>query len=178
MLVKMNKIVQFFDFCFRVLMEKSLHWSLHPKIRSILLGWYGARIGRGVRVKDVFLINLHNGFKYLTLHDGVFIGDHCVFDLVGTIEIGARTAISAGCSLSTHADPGSVIGNRLSKIFPRKVKGIRIGSDCWVGVGTIILCGVTIGNGSVVGAGTVVTKDIPKNVVVVGNPARIIREIA
>ena len=54
---------------------------------------------------------------------------------------------------------------------------IRIGENAWLGAGVIVLPGVTIGENSVIGAGSVVTKDIPANVVAVGNPCRVIREI-
>jgi virginiamycin A acetyltransferase len=57
-----------------------------------------------------------------------------------------------------------------------KTKGdIHIGSDVWIGYGSIILSGVTIGNGAVIGTGSVVTKDIPSYAVAAGNPARVIR---
>lgn len=54
---------------------------------------------------------------------------------------------------------------------------VRIGDRVWIGGGAIILPGVTIGNESVVGAGAVVTKNVPEKVLVVGNPARIIRKL-
>ena len=54
-------------------------------------------------------------------------------------------------------------------------KPIKIGNDVWIGVNVTILPGVTIGENAVVGAGAVVTKDVPDNAVVVGNPARVIR---
>lgn len=54
---------------------------------------------------------------------------------------------------------------------------ITIGSHVWIGGGSLILPGVTIGDHTVVGAGSVVTRDIPSNVVAVGNPCRILREI-
>lgn len=54
---------------------------------------------------------------------------------------------------------------------------IRIGRNCWIGAGAVILPGVTIGDNTVIGAGSVVTKDIPANVVAVGNPCKVIREI-
>ena len=54
---------------------------------------------------------------------------------------------------------------------------VRIGKRCWIGAGAVILPGVTIGDGTVIGAGSVVTKDIPANVVAVGNPCRVLREI-
>lgn len=53
--------------------------------------------------------------------------------------------------------------------------GIVIGDDAWLGVGTIVLDGVTIGEGAVVGAGSVVSRDIPAMAVAVGNPAKVVR---
>lgn len=54
---------------------------------------------------------------------------------------------------------------------------IRIGKNCWLGAGVIVLPGVTVGDNSVIGAGSIVTKDIPANVIAVGNPCKVIREI-
>lgn len=56
-------------------------------------------------------------------------------------------------------------------------KTVHICENVWIGAGTVIVPGVTIGNNSVIGAGSVVTKDIPENVVAVGNPCRVLREI-
>lgn len=54
---------------------------------------------------------------------------------------------------------------------------IHIGKNCWIGAGAIILPGITIGDNAVIGAGSVVTKDIPSDVVAVGNPCRVLREV-
>lgn len=54
---------------------------------------------------------------------------------------------------------------------------VHIGKNCWLGAGVIVLPGVTIGDNTVIGAGSVVTKDIPSNVVALGNPCRVLREI-
>ncbi len=54
---------------------------------------------------------------------------------------------------------------------------VHIGKNCWLGAGVIVVPGVTIGNNVVVGAGSVVTKDVPDNVVAVGNPCKVLREI-
>ncbi|WP_276866657.1 DapH/DapD/GlmU-related protein [Bacteroides heparinolyticus] len=52
---------------------------------------------------------------------------------------------------------------------------VRIGDNCFIGNGAILLPGITIGNEVIVGAGSVVTKDVPSNTIVAGNPARVIR---
>ena len=55
---------------------------------------------------------------------------------------------------------------------------VTISKNCWIGAGVVIVPGVEIGNNTVIGAGSVVTKDIPSNVVAVGNPCRVLREIS
>ncbi|MBE6631620.1 MAG: sugar O-acetyltransferase [Ruminococcaceae bacterium] len=55
---------------------------------------------------------------------------------------------------------------------------VHIGKNCWIGAGAVIVPGVSIGDNTVIGAGSVVTKDIPSNVVAVGNPCRVMREIS
>ena len=54
---------------------------------------------------------------------------------------------------------------------------VHIGRNCWIGAGAIILPGITVGDNVVVGAGSVVTKDLPSNVVAVGNPCKVLREV-
>ena len=54
---------------------------------------------------------------------------------------------------------------------------VRIGKNCWIGAGVIIVPGITIGDNVVIGAGSVVTRDIPSNVVAVGNPCRVLRPV-
>ena len=59
---------------------------------------------------------------------------------------------------------------------PTEGKGITIGEDCWIGIRSIIMPGVTVGDGAVVSAGAVVTKDVEAYTVVAGNPTKIIGE--
>ena len=54
---------------------------------------------------------------------------------------------------------------------------VHIGRNCWIGAGVVIVPGITIGDNVVIGAGSVVTKDIPSNVVAVGNPCKVLREV-
>ena len=77
----------------------------------------------------------------------------------------------------TLATPGHPILPELREKAYQFNMPIHIGRNCWLGAGVIVLPGVTIGDNSVIGAGSVVTKDIPANVVAVGNPCRVIREI-
>jgi len=71
--------------------------------------------------------------------------------------------------------------DRAKKRIDLKDKGkgtVRLGNDVFIGVNSVILRDVTIGDYSIVGAGPVVTKDVPPNVLVVGNPARIIKKLS
>lgn len=75
----------------------------------------------------------------------------------------------------------AVAGHPVDPDLRRKVAQfnlpVHIGNNVWIGAGAIILPGIAIGDNSVIGAGSVVTKDIPANVVAVGNPCRVLREI-
>ncbi len=54
---------------------------------------------------------------------------------------------------------------------------VHIGANCWIGAGTVIVPGITIGENTVIGAGSIVVKDIPSNVIAVGNPCKVLREV-
>ncbi len=89
-----------------------------------------------------------------------------------SIEIGDGTIITRDVKLIAHDH--SIY--RIRPITLDNGKGyIRIGKNVFIGVGAIVLRNVTIGDNSVVGAGSVVTKDVPSNVIVAGNPAKIIK---
>lgn len=105
--------------------------------------------------------------------------NHGVF-LLGRNEItlGDNVTLSAKCMLmDTGLDTKNYLAGKISD--KEHIKSfIRIEDNVWVGAGAIILPGVTIHKNSIVGAGSVVTKDVPKNVVVAGNPARVIRVLS
>jgi len=91
----------------------------------------------------------------------------------GHIKIGDRCIITHGCIILSH--------DRARKRIDPNDKGsgtVQLGNDVFIGVNSVILRDVTIGDCSIVGAGSVVTKDVPSFVVVAGNPAKIIRKIS
>lgn len=92
----------------------------------------------------------------------------------GKLHLGNRVSIGPGCIfvLSSHAN-----ASRVRIPMKSASNEITIHDDAWIGAGSIILPGVTIGECSVVGAGSVVTKDVPSYTVVVGNPAKVLRKI-
>ena len=86
------------------------------------------------------------------------------------IHIGENTLVAGGATILSH-DHCKRVGNNQPFLVDT-----FIGKNCFIAVGAIILPGVKIGDEVIVGAGAVVTKDVPSNTVVVGNPAKIIRE--
>src|SRR5215207_5321675 len=94
---------------------------------------------------------------------------------VAPITIGDDVQIGSNVQLMTPTHPVDPEPRRAKWEAARP---ITIGDNVWLGSGAIVLAGVTIGENTVVGAGAVVTRDLPANVVAVGNPARVIRTIS
>ena len=90
------------------------------------------------------------------------------------IHVGDYTKFGPNVVLATAGHP---ILPSLRELGTQYNAPIKIGKCCWLGAGVVVLPGVTIGDNTVVGAGSVVTKNLPSNVVAVGNPCRVIREI-
>ena len=90
------------------------------------------------------------------------------------IYIGDCTMLGPNVVLATAGHP---IDAGLRRKGLQYNKSVRIGKNCWLGAGVIVMPGVTIGDNTVIGAGSIVTKDIPSGVVAVGNPCRVLREV-
>ena len=90
------------------------------------------------------------------------------------IYVGDYTMIGPNVTIATAGHP--ILPELREKAYQFN-QPVHIGRNCWLGAGVVVLPGVTIGDNSVIGAGSVVTKDIPANVVAVGNPCRVLREI-
>ena len=110
----------------------------------------------------------------LTLGARSFVNYNLTALDVVSITIGEDCMIGPNVQLLTPTHP---IDPEPRRDKLEAAQPITIGDNVWLGGGVIVCPGVTIGDNSVIGAGSVVTKDIPANVVAVGNPARVIREI-
>ena len=90
------------------------------------------------------------------------------------IYVGDGTMFGPNCVIATAGHP---IDSELRERQLQYNIPVHIGRNCWLGAGVLVMPSVTIGDNSVIGAGSVVTKDIPANVIAVGNPCRVLREI-
>ncbi|WP_072622000.1 gamma carbonic anhydrase family protein [Spirulina major] len=97
---------------------------------------------------------------------------------VERIEVGAHSNVQDGAVL--HGDPGqpTVLGDYVTVGHRAVIHGAQIERGCLIGIGAIVLNGVTVGAGSIVGAGCVVTKDVPPRSLMVGIPAKRVREVS
>lgn len=108
----------------------------------------------------------------ISLGKNVFINACCKFQDQAGIEIGNNVLIGHSVVIATLNHDFN-IENRMS-MFAKKVK---IGNDIWIGSNVTILPGITINDGAIIAAGSVVTKDVEKNTIVAGNPAKVIKRI-
>lgn len=112
--------------------------------------------------------------KNITIMDDVYINFGCIILDCAPITIGSHSLLGPNVGLYAANHSLDVTGRINGGCCG---KPIKIGNNVWLGGDVKILGGVTIGDNSIIGAGSVVTKDIPKNVIAVGNPCKVIREI-
>lgn len=109
----------------------------------------------------------------VSIGDGTYINSNLTLVDDYKVTIGKNCLFAPNVTISTTGHPIDPELRATSMYsFP-----VTIGDNVWIGIGAIILPGVTIGDNSVIGAGSVVTRDIPANVVAVGSPCRVVREI-
>lgn len=138
-----------------------------PATLSALLG----EIGEEVTVRPPLHVDYG---RNISIGARTFVNFNLVALDVAEIRIGADCQIGPNVQLLTPTHPVDPEPRREKW---EAAKPITIGDNVWLGGGVIVCPGITIGDNSVIGAGAVVTRDIPANVVAVGNPARVIREL-
>ena len=124
---------------------------------------FGCKIGKNCKIA-----------AFVEIQKGVTIGDRCAIEAFVFIPTGVtiedEVFIGPHVCFTNDMYPKAV--NPGWKIVPTIVK-----KGASIGAGSVIRCGITIGEGSLVGAGSVVTKDVPPNTLVVGNPAKPVRKV-
>ena len=131
-----------------------------------------AEVGPNTYVQPPFYANW--GGAHVHFGEWVYANFNLTLVDDGHIYIGDHTMIGPNVTIATAGHP--ILPELREKEMQYNVD-VKIGRNVWIGAGAIIVPGVTIGDNTVIGAGSVVPKDIPANVVAVGNPCRVMREI-
>lgn len=136
--------------------------------RLRILGELLGTAGDGVWIEPPFHCDYGS---HIHLGEKVFFNFGCVLLDCAEIRIGPRTLLAPNVQIYTATHPLDPVV-RASGL--ESAKPITIGADVWIGGGAILLPGVTVGDRAVIGAGAVVTKNVPADMIVAGNPARVI----
>ena len=115
------------------------------------------------------------GGHHVHLGSGVYANSNLTLVNDGNIYIGDKVMLGPNVTIATANHP---INPELRDRGLQFNIDVYIGENTWIGAGVVIVPGVHIGSNTVIGAGSVVTKDIPDNVIAVGNPCRVIRNVS
>ena len=160
----------------RICMEKLYEYNLlrpsQQDQRDAMLKEMFAEIGEGCYIEPP----LHSNMGGHHVHFGKNVYANYNLTLVDDthIYVGDCTMFGPNVTIATAGHP---IDPTLRERGLQYNMPVRIGRNCWLGAGVIVMPGVTIGDNTVIGAGSVVTKDIPSGVVAVGNPCRVLRQV-
>lgn len=140
--------------------------------REAMLRQMFAEVGEGCYIESPFYANF--GGHHVHLGNNVYTNFNLTLVDDTHIYIGDCTMIGPNVTIATAGHPiePGLRSRGLQYNMP-----VRVGKNCWLGAGVIVMPGVTIGDNTVIGAGSIVTRDIPANVVAVGNPCRVMRPV-
>lgn len=140
--------------------------------REAMLRQMFAEVGEGCYIESPFYANF--GGHHVHLGNNVYTNFNLTLVDDTHIYIGDCTMIGPNVTIATAGHP--IEPGLRSRGLQYNVP-VHIGKNCWLGAGVIVMPGVTIGDNTVIGAGSIVTRDIPANVVAVGNPCRVMRPV-
>jgi maltose O-acetyltransferase len=139
--------------------------------RTALIKKLFAKTGSNTDIQTPFFVDYG---CHIEVGDNFFANFNCVFLDCNYIKCGNNVFLGPNVQLYAAYHP-VVAAERIKG--PELAAPVIIGDNVWIGGGSIICAGVTIGANTTIGAGSVVTKDIPANVVAVGNPCRVIKQL-
>ncbi len=148
--------------------------QIHPSRREEKKALYKklfARIGDNFRIVGPFFCDY--GYN-IEIGDHFFANTNCVILDEAKVTFGDHVFIAPNCSFYTAGHP---LDAELRNKGVGFAKPIRVGNNVWIGGDVTVLPGVTIGDNVTIGAGSVVTRDIPDNVLAVGNPCRVVKKL-
>lgn len=167
-----EEIVKYQTECLELLYEFNATRPSETQKRQELMKKMFAELGEGCYIEPPFHSNF--GGRHCHFGKNVYANFNltCVDDT--HIYVGDGTLLAPNVILATAGHP---IDAELRRKGYQYTAPVRIGKNCWLGAGVIVVPGVTVGNNVIIGAGSVVTKDLPDNVVAVGNPCKILRQV-
>ena len=167
-----QEIMEWQTKCLDRLYEFNMTRPTEGKKRESMLKEMFAEIGEGCYIEPPF----HANFGGAHVHFGKNIYANFNLTLVDDthIYVGDYTMFGPNVTVATAGHP--ILPELREKMYQYNFP-VHIGKNCWIGAGVVIVPGITIGDNVVIGAGSVVTKDLPSNVVAVGNPCRVLREV-
>ena len=140
--------------------------------RAAMLKEMFAEIGEDCYIEPPFHANW--GGHHVHFSNSVYANFNLTMVDDTHIYVGDYTMFGPNVTVATAGHP--INPELRSKAYQYNMP-VHIGKNCWLGAGVVVLPGVTIGDNVVIGAGSIVTKDIPSNVIAVGNPCKVLREI-
>lgn len=158
--------------CLEKLYDFNATRPLDGEKRTALLKEMFAEIGEGCYIEPPLHANW--GGRHVHFGKGIYANFNLTLVDDTHIYVGDCTMFGPNVTIATAGHP--LLPSLREQGYQYNAP-VHIGRNCWFGAGVIILPGVTVGNNTVIGAGSVVTKDLPDNVVAVGNPCRVLREI-
>lgn len=159
--------------CLDRLYDFNMTRPTEQKKREEMLKEMFAEIGEECYIEPPFHANF--GGKHVHFGRSVYANFGLTMVDDTHIYVGDYTMIGPNVVIATAGHP--ILPELREKAYQYNIP-VHIGKNCWLGAGVVVLPGVTIGDNTVIGAGSIVTKDIPANVVAVGNPCRVLRPIS
>jgi acetyltransferase-like isoleucine patch superfamily enzyme len=162
---------------------EAVGWGLRIEELPYIVGSGDIKLGANVRLSGKSSITFGTGAggrPELAVGDGTFIGHACGFVVGSSVRIGRHCLLATGVMVyDQDGHPLDADRRRAGEPTPPdQVRPVVLGDDVWVGFGAVILKGVRVGDRAVIAARSVVTKDVPADAVVAGNPARVVRAAA
>ncbi|MBQ8639026.1 MAG: sugar O-acetyltransferase [Lachnospiraceae bacterium] len=158
--------------CLEKLYDYNATRPMEQDKRAQMLKEMFAEIGEGCYIEPPLHANW--GGHHVHFGKGVYANFNLTMVDDTHIYVGDYTLFGPNVTIATAGHP---IRPELRQAGYQYNAPVHIGKNCWIGAGVLIMPGITIGDNVVVGAGSVVTKDLPDNVVAVGTPCRVLREV-
>ncbi|WKN30334.1 sugar O-acetyltransferase [Porifericola rhodea] len=151
--------------------------ELGQERERILSELFGVK-GEGVWIEAPFFCDYGEN---ISIGSHTFVNTNCMFLDNNTITIGENGLIAPYVQIYTAKHPikasDRIVKNGSQSSYITSAQAVKIGDNVWIGGNSVVFPGVTIGDNVTIGAGSIVTNDIPDNVLAVGNPCRVVREL-